>query len=69
MPMRRSPSSRSSPAAASAATRAVMPARACQVIRSSAAALVHGLCAAFQAADSSNGLLNGHRAAPTVPRR
>ena len=58
MPIRRSPSSRSRPAAASAATRAVMFASASHVIRSSAAALVHGICAAFHAANSSNGLLN-----------
>jgi hypothetical protein len=58
MPIRRSPSSRSSPAAACAATRAVTFASASHVIRSSAAALVHGMCAAFHAANSSNGLLN-----------
>jgi hypothetical protein len=58
IPIRASPASRSSPSAASAATRAVMPASASQVIRSSAAARVHGMCAAFHAANSSNGLLN-----------
>ncbi len=58
MPIRRSPSSRSVPAAAAAATRAVILASASQVMRSSAAARVHGMCAAFQAANSSNGREN-----------
>ena len=58
MPILRSPSRRSVPAAASAATRPVMLASASQVMRSSAAARVHGMCAAFHAANSSNGLLN-----------
>ena|GEM_PF-5728530 len=58
IPICRSPSRRSVPAVASAATRAQMFASASQVIRSSAAALVQGMCAAFHAANSSNGREN-----------
>src|SRR6266496_2849821 len=58
IPIIRSPSSRSRPAAASPATRAVMFASASHVTRSSAAARLHAMCAAFHAANSSNGLLN-----------
>ena len=50
MPIIRRPSSRSRRAAASAVTRATMFARASQVIRSSAEAFVHGICAASHAA-------------------